>query len=99
MTVKVAYLKITGPEGLLAQRKQFDGYTMSAQNGAAYFTGELNQWERARFEAARDKIVYTVKSYQTPIAWALEDGTVYHVAQRFSTTTSKHQTYARGWLR
>lgn len=50
----------------------------------------LNDEEMATFESHRDRIVYTVFSYDTPIAWVLVDGTKYRVAQKFTVTTSKH---------
>lgn len=60
---------------------------------AIYTTGQLNHTERSRFERDRDKMTFVVYSYATPIAWVLDDGTVYKVAQRFSPTTSRHQSF------
>lgn len=37
-------------------------------------------------------ITYIVWSYATPIAWVTETGAVHVVAQRFSVTTSAHQS-------
>lgn len=37
------------------------------------------------------RIVYTVMSYNTPIAWVLDDGTEVIPPVRYSVTTSKHQ--------
>jgi hypothetical protein len=97
---RVGYRKIAGPDGLLAQREPFQGYTMAAYNPPVLWTtGQLNRWERERYEVAQHQIIYTVLSYGTPIAWITEDGQIYHVAQKFSVTTSKHQSYARAWLR
>jgi hypothetical protein len=93
------YRLITGPNGRLARRQPFDGHTMEAHTGPAVFAGELNATERARFEADRDRTIYTVFSYVTPIAWVLDDGTIYHVQQKWGATTSKHQSYAKAWLK
>lgn len=54
--------------------------------------GYLADEDLARFRADKDRIVYVVRSYDTPIAWVLDDGTVYRVGQRFSVTTSRHQS-------
>lgn len=56
--------------------------------------GRLCGDDRDAFLAAyqsNDPIVYSVYSYQTPIAWVRKSGKVHIVKQRFSVTTSKHQ--------
>ncbi len=60
--------------------------------------GYLRGADLDRFEADRDRITYIVRSYLTPIAWVTEDGTVHNVAQKFSVTTSRHQSEVRAWL-
>lgn len=40
-------------------------------------------------------IVYTVMSYDTPIAWKYQDGKWFVVDQKFSQTTSRHQGTVR----
>lgn len=55
-------------------------------------TGQLNSAERQVFYIDCDNIEYIVYSYHTPIAWVTKDGTKYRVSQKFSVTTSKHQT-------
>jgi len=70
-------------------------FTASALSGAAgkrYETGRLNIDERATYAAA--DIDYTVLSYGTPIAWHTADGW-YIVGQKFSQTTSRHQSQVR----
>jgi hypothetical protein len=53
--------------------------------------GRLDGADRERFDADRDVIVYAVMSYGTPIAWLTPRG--WHVVtQRFSVTTSRHQS-------
>lgn len=54
-------------------------------------SGRLNAEWSARYYADLDRIVYSVYSYATPIAWVLDDGTVVKVGQKFSITTSGHQ--------
>lgn len=43
-------------------------------------------------------IRYVVRSYDTPIAWVTEDGSVTKIGQKFSVTTSRHQSAVRAWL-
>lgn len=57
-----------------------------------YEPGYLANEDLARFRADKDRIVYVVRSYWTPIAWVLDDGTIYRVGQRFSVTTGRHQS-------
>jgi len=53
--------------------------------------GRLDGADRDRFYADRDAIAYAVMSYGTPIAWLTPRG--WHVVgQRFSVTTSRHQS-------
>ena len=54
---------------------------------------DLTAWRRDR-----DDILYVVTSYATPIAWRTTNG--WHVVdQRFSVTTSRHQSQVRLGLR
>ena len=58
-----------------------------------YNSGRLTGEDLERFN--RDSRVgfrYVVTSYATPIAWVTTDGEIYRVAQKFSVTTSKHQS-------
>jgi len=98
-----AYRQISGPEGHLAHLRPFEGHSLrglTASKWSAYWTGRLNSDEAALLQDAyRDGTVrYVVVSYNTPIAWVLNDGTVYCVKQSFSVTTSKQQNYVRAWL-
>lgn len=54
--------------------------------------GYLSGADLDAFNRDIDRIAYIVRSYDTPIAWVLDDGTVYRVSQRFSVTTSRHQS-------
>lgn len=81
--------------------------------GNAGYTGRLNPAERAEFQRVANNIVYTVLSYSTPIAYAyrqMNDGSLppsgvaadrimWHVVdQKFSPTTSTHQSALRAAL-
>lgn len=57
-------------------------------------TGRLNTEERNRWYADVNNVDYVVMSYSTPIAWHTDAGW-YQVAQRFSVTTTRHQTQVR----
>lgn len=41
--------------------------------------------------------VMVLFSYATPIAWRTQGGDVWVPDVRYSATTSKHQSHARGW--
>jgi hypothetical protein len=57
--------------------------------------GLLNADDRRRLYAANEaNPVYVVWSYSTPIAWCV-NGTWHAVAQKFSRTTSRHQSIVR----
>jgi hypothetical protein len=58
-------------------------------------SGRLNTREEARFRADADAIRYLVWSYGTPIAWSTGPGEWYEVEQKFSRTTSCHQSQVR----
>jgi len=51
-----------------------------------------------RADVAKYGVTYVVYSYATPIAWVRGDGSVHLVAQKFSPTTSKHQSVAACYL-
>ena len=48
-----------------------------------------------RFKEDEARIRYVVKSYATPIAWRLEDGTWVVPEEKYSHTTSRHQFRVR----
>ena len=62
-------------------------------------TGMLRGSDLDRYHADANKIIYVVKSYNTPIAWIVEDGTVYNVGMSFTRTTSAHQGTVRCYLK
>jgi hypothetical protein len=63
-------------------------------------TGRLNseEVENLRHDVTTTGVTYVVYSYETPIAWVRSTGGVHLVAQRFSHTTSKHQSVAACYL-
>lgn len=80
--------------GLVADRKDFEGNSMSAHNvkpGSHNGSGHLDSFWQQKFFAASDRIDYIVWSYGTPIAWHTTDGEWTKVTQKFSVTTSRHQ--------
>ena len=79
--------------GLIAQRQPFTAAALSgtlSNHGA----GRLLDADAARWRLDRDRVLYVVYSYGTPIAWLTADGWQV-VEQRFSVTTSRHQSIVR----
>jgi len=77
----------------LADRKAFKTYGSFKATGpeALPWGNRLPADWRERYERQYDEITYVVWSYDTPIAWVLEDGSVIKVNHKWSVTTSKHQ--------
>lgn len=61
-------------------------------NGYSSGTGSLPEPFVTQYQNDQGQIAYVVRSYATPIAWVLTDGTVRKPATRYSVTTSKHQS-------
>lgn len=82
----------------IATRQEFKASALSGVNanssGLQGGYGRLDPEEFARFKEVETQVDYVVYSYGTPIAWHTIDGW-YVVEQKFSPTTSKHQTYVR----
>ena len=77
------------------ERKPFDCNSMSGrwQVSLEVSTGELNDAEvNLLREHIRGAQAYIVYSYSTPIAWWTETYGWHAVNQKFSPTTSKHQS-------
>lgn len=72
---------------------------LKAQHNAPYNTGMLRYEDYEQFLKDRENIVYTVISYSTPIAWVTKNDDVYIVNQKFSATTSRHQSVVASYLR
>ncbi len=84
----------------LGNRNPFkrSGFAMWAtENANDVGWGYMPQEQIDEFQAARKdgKITYVVMSYNTPIAWVLDDGTKVIPAVKYSVTTSNHQGMCR----
>jgi len=87
-------------QALIRSRETFRASALSGVREAFLSSaGYLSGAERERFYNDRNGIVYAVLSYRTPIAWLTTSGEWYIVAQRFSVTTSRHQSVVRAALR
>lgn len=64
--------------------------TLEGYRGAPSSTGMLpNEWVRYVRQFGRH-IVYTAMSYQTPVAWVMDDGRVIVPPVSYSQTTGRH---------
>lgn len=87
--------------------KSSTGSLWAVRGGSLRYGNQLNQVESDEFRRVEQEIVYTLLSYSTPIAYcyrALADGSLpgprraadqylWHVVdQKFSVSTSRHQT-------
>lgn len=83
------------------QGNRSSGISLGADNcgsntvgwGHRLFGDDKDAWDRDA--NTRGRMTYVVKSYATPIAWVLNDGTVYVTSGSFSTTTSRIQNICR----
>ena len=93
MTKKLSTRSREVAEAIAACRPFTTHGALRAQAGSVgpWDAGRLSGADLDRYRADMSRIVYTVFSYATPIAWVTSDGKAYRVAQRFSVTTSKHQ--------
>jgi len=78
----------------IENRLDFRASALEGLDGRTNTYGRLDSVEVMRYESVKDKIDYVVLSYRTPIAWHYA-GEWYVVAQKFSVTTSKHQSIVR----
>lgn len=80
--------------GDIRDQRDFDGNSMRGRRVNSGLYVSLGQGgERPPANA-----VYIVWSYDTPIGWVTPDGQGYVVPQKFSVTTSRHQSLALGLL-
>lgn len=104
---------ISGPNGHLANMRDFKGNSLRGdtfhQSGVkgweGYYgeSGQLPAEYRALLTKACEegKVVYIVRSYQTPIAWVInaDSGHLAIVpAVTYSRTTTAQQNMCRAWL-
>lgn len=84
----------------IATRQEFKASALEGWQGTASKEsalsgrGRLDSIETLKLQSVADMIDYVVFSYDTPIAWHTSEGW-YVVEQKFSVTTSKHQTFTR----
>ena len=92
---------VGGPDGALAHLLPFESHgAMRAVPYAPSATGRLDAHWRWRYQDDQNApgIVYTVLSYDTPIAWIRADGKVGMPSVTYSSTTTRHQNLCRMWL-
>jgi hypothetical protein len=78
----------------IQNREDFLAASLAGHFPSSGLTGRLNAAEAAEFEQDFLSMSYVVMSYGTPIAWEWDGG--WHVVeQKFSVTTSKHQSIVR----
>lgn len=79
--------------GFIQRRQEFKIGNVSAVTGPTG-TGEMSAGHRALYEEQRryDGIVYTVLSYDTPMAWVLADGYIEMPNAQYSQSTTRHQS-------
>lgn len=81
------HLPFTTSGSLTGSTRDTQRHTSCGFGESGYLRGD----DLDAFNRDRDEIAYVVRSYFTPIAWVLADGTVYRVSQKFSRTTTRHQ--------
>jgi hypothetical protein len=82
----------------IATRQEFKASALSGEfKTYTPSTGRLDSEESAKLalDFSRALDAYVVFSYGTPVAWFTAVGGWYVVSQKFSVTTSKHQTYTK----
>ena len=84
--------------GAIARGDNFEASAMCgyALNDATWVpVGQAYGEALRRFKENQSRVRYVVKSYATPIAWKLDDGTWEVPAEKYSVTTSRHQSFVR----
>lgn len=82
------YRQITS---LVKARQEFQGNSLRAQ----WHTGTVGKGKGDAFVPEDEARKYIVWSYQTPIAYAYENGELVVTEERFSKTTSRGQNLLR----
>ena len=78
------------------QRRAFNcNDTLRGHYGSPTTYGRLAAMWVAYIRQFRDQIVYSVVSYDTPIAWVMRDGRVIVPPAWYSQTTSRHVSALR----
>jgi len=92
---------VGGWDGPLARLLPFESHgAMRAVASVPSSTGRLDPRWRWRFQEDQNApgIVYTVLSYETPIAWVRADGRMVMPPVAYSATTTRHQNLCRRWM-
>jgi hypothetical protein len=76
------------------------GFAMSAVEGIALSTGRMPTEDAREYNnlANAGQVVYTVLSWETPIAYVTKDGAVRIPDAGYSQTTTQHQSMCRVYL-
>jgi hypothetical protein len=74
------------------------GSDIWAVEGTVSELGRLDSMWASLYAVQHDEIVYTVLSYDTPIAWVLRTGAVIIPDAKYSVTTSHHQSLCKVYL-
>ena len=80
---------------MIAARMPFDTYGSAKGTNARQHTGRLPEAWADVYKRDGEHIVYTILSYDTPIAWVLDDGTWRVPDVYYSVTTARHIGAAR----
>ena len=81
---------------MIAARMPFNTYgSVKGTNLARHCTGRLPEAWADVYKRDGEHITYTILSYDTPIAWVLDDGTYVLIEDRITPTTARHQETAR----
>lgn len=79
-------------EDLMRELVPFDASHLHGREGHASRGDLPDEWAETYYSSP---VVYTVLSYETPIAWVLESGEVVMPPVRYSITTTQHQSAAQ----
>lgn len=80
---------------LISELKSFNGNSMSGVAFAPVTTARMpREWSRV-YHSMRERIIYVVKSWNTPIAWLTADNVWYFPSVSYSGYTSRHQSLTR----
>lgn len=83
----------------IARREPFVASALSGKRASVTDSlGRLPREYRDGYYMAAERGAYAVFSYGTPVAWVTDEGAVTVPAERYSVTTSKHQSIARRGL-
>ena len=95
----MSYTPLRDVPNLIQSKRTFTANSMSARWDTTGFpTGMLNDQECSHVALLdNDDTVYVVYSYRTPVAWC-QNGSWHVVTQKFSRTTSRHQSAVRSAL-